>query len=586
MICRKLWQAPFLLILASIVIAVTMMNAHCEPAPAADPVAELQEKLTKLLPADGPGTSMLVARDGKIIFSQSYGLADREKKVQATPETAFRIGSVTKQFTAAAILYLAEKGKLSLDDTLAKYYPAYPGGDKITLTQLLHHTSGLSNYTGRPDFMWRVVKPTTPAELLDWCHADAPEFPPGEQFSYCNTGYFLLGNIIEKASGQTRKDFLQEHFFTPLGMDHTGIYNNATPPALAAKGYTYDKTAAPESRFKAATDWDMSWAGGAGDIFSTTADLLRWTEALHSGRIISPESLKTMTTQFTVPKKETLIMRYGMGLYHEAIAGIPTIGHNGGLHGFLSSLKYFPESKLVIVVLSNAHEHVPNTSPSEITLVGTRTILAKEIAARAPKVDTSIDPKVYPDYMGRYDYPSGILTVTVENGHLYAHHTGEARFEIVPSAPDFFFYPTGGSTLLFQREKPGGSVTGIVHTYNEIKFTAARLPDNAYTEPTTEALEAMTGQYKYGPLAVLTVTRVDKQLYAQLTGQPKYPIFPKSPTEFIWKAAPAQVDFIPDKTGVITQAVHHQNGVTFTAPRLPAPSKTNAALEEKKPSEK
>ena len=262
-------------------------------------MAALEATLAKLLPADGPGEAVLVARDGKILFSHAYGLADREKQMPATPETRFRIGSVTKQFTAAAILHLVQEGKLSIEDTLAKYFPSYPGGDKITLRQLLNHTSGLHNYTAHPDFLTRVIHPIAPADLVAWFQNDPSDFPPGEQFRYCNTGYVLLGQIVEKVSGLSLGDYLQKQFFGPLGMHDTGVWQNATPPGNAAKGYSL----AAGTQLQPALEWDMSWAGGAGELYSTTGDLWRWTEALQEGKVLSPEGLRAMTTEFTVPKK-------------------------------------------------------------------------------------------------------------------------------------------------------------------------------------------------------------------------------------------------------------------------------------------
>ncbi len=514
---------------------------------------------------DGPGEVVLVAREGKLLFCHGYGLADRENKIPVTPETRFRIGSVTKQFTAAAILHLAQEGKLSIEDALSKYFPGYPGGDKITLRHLLTHTSGLHNYTAHPDFLARVVAPIAPGDLVAWFRDDPPDFPPGEQFSYSNTNYVLLGQIVEKVSGLAYGDYLRKQFFDPLGLHDIGVWQNAAPPDHAAKGYAW-----LGGRLQPALDWDMSWAGGAGELYSTAGDLWRWTEALHGGRVLSRESLRTMTTEVTVAKPETLTLRYGMGLYQAEIGWLPALGHNGGLQGYLSAVMFFPEQKVTVVVLGNAMPAPPGTAPDEMISVAARAFLGPEMAAHAPQVDPAIDPKTYADYVGRYDYKSGIQEVTVENGHLFAQLTGQNRFEIFPSGPDAFFFKIVSASMVFQRDA-AGKVVAVRHRQGDIEFVAPRLSENDIALVPDAVLDGIVGRYQYGPLTVLTVTRRGHQLYARLTGQPEAPIFAKSDHEFFWKIVPARVEFVRGPDGKVTNAIHHQNGITFSAPKLPAP---------------
>ncbi len=540
-----------------------LSSSQAEDAP---DVAGLESTLAGRLPPDGPAVVVLVARDGKILFDHGYGAADREKQIPATPETRFRIGSVTKQFTAAAILRLAQDGRLSIDDTLAKYFPGYPGGDKITLRHLLTHTSGLHDFTQHPDFFARVTKPIAPADLVAWFQDDPPDFPPGEQFSYCNTGYVLLGQIVEKVSGLSRGDYLQKQFFGPLGMHDTGVWHNATPPGHAAKGYSLVRKASGK-QLAPALDWDMSWAGGAGDLYSTAGDLWRWTEALQGGRVLAPGGLRDMETEISVPNKETLTLRYGMGLYHSDIGGLPVIGHNGGLQGFLSEVMWFPDQKMTVVALTAAMPEPPASAPSVLVPIAARAFLGPEMAAHAPKIDPTVNPKTYSDYVGHYDYKSAIADVTVENGHIFAQLTGQDRFEIFPSGPDAFFFKVVEASMVFQRDK-NGVVTSVIHTQNGGSFVAPKLSEKEAPAVSVQAMDAIAGQYQYGPMAVLTVTRRGNQLFARLTGQSEFPIFPKSDHEFIWRVVPASVEFVRGADGKVTSAIHHQNGITFTAPKL------------------
>lgn len=523
--------------------------------------AALESSLTRRLPADGPGVVVLVARDGKLLFSHGYGLADRDMHIPATPETRFRIASVTKQFTAAAILHLAGEGRLSIDDLLAKYFPRYPGGDKITLRHLLTHTSGLHNYTSHPDFFARVTQPIAPADLVAWFQDDPPDFAPGEQFSYCNTGYVLLGQIVEKVSGLALGDYLQKQFFGPLGLHDTGLWHNATPPDHAAKGYSF-----LGKQLEPAIDWDMSWTGSAGGLYSTVGDLWRWTEALQGGRVLSPEGLREMITEITVPKKETLLFPYGMGLYHSEIGGLPIVGHDGGFNGFLSKVMWFPEQKMTIAVLGNAMPSPPGQTPADLLPLAARAFLGPEMEARAPKIDPTIHPGSYVDYAGSYDYGDAIQEISVEDGHLFAQLTGQDRYEIFPSGRDAFFFKIVEASLRFQRNA-SGKVMAVTHTQNGETFTTPLMLEKIALLP-NETLDAIAGQYQYGPAVVMTVTRRGNQLYAQLTGQAEAPIFPKSDREFFWKIVPARVDFVSGKDGKIIRAIHHQNGTTFSAPKL------------------
>ena len=270
--------------------------------------AEATRFLSERAKADSSGVAVLVARDGKIVFQDGFGLADIGNKTPITPDTKFRIGSVTKQFTAAAILRLAEQGKLSLDDKLSKHFPDFSHRPDVTIRHLLTHTSGLHSYTDKPEFITRVTKPIEPAKLIDWFRGDSTDFSPGAGFHYNNSAYFLLGELVAKISGKPYGDFLRETFFQPLEMKSSGVYVNSSPPPGAATGYSLT-----EGKLKPALDWDMSWAGGAGALYSTVGDLFRWNEALYGGRVLNAESLKAAITPVELPKNVDG-MKYGYGL--------------------------------------------------------------------------------------------------------------------------------------------------------------------------------------------------------------------------------------------------------------------------------
>ncbi len=508
-----------------------------------------------------PGMTVLVARDGQKLFEAGYGFADIEKKTLITPETKFRIGSITKQFTAAAILKLAEQGKLKISDPVAKYFPETPNSLTITLRHLLTHTSGLHSYTERPDFYVGVSQPIVPSVLIASLQADAPDFAPGARFEYCNTNYYLLGEIVAKVSGQSLADYLRTTFFGPLGMKDTGIYLNATPPPDMARGY-----AVADGRITLATDWDMSWAGGAGALYSTVDDLWRWTEALHGGRVLNADSLKAMTTPNPLPPG-TDGLNYGFGLVISDVEHLPAIWHNGGLDGWSANLIWLPKQKVTVVALANAMPAAPGLEPGAITDELTKHFLADDIAKLPrPVEDKTIDPKTYAAYVGRYDYQSAILTVSVADNHLYAQLTGQEKYEIFPEAKDEFFWKITEATVRFLRNEKG-EVVAVQHSQGGNTFHAPRLgPDSV--KLTAAQLDAYVGQYKYSQQAVLTVTRDDQQLFAQLSGQPSFPIFPTTEDTFEWRWVKASVHFVRDADGKVDKALHTQDNRTLTAPKI------------------
>jgi CubicO group peptidase (beta-lactamase class C family) len=517
--------------------------------------------LGKLTADELPGMAVLVAREGKIVFQAGFGFTDLAHKTPVTTETKFRIGSVTKQFTAAAILRLAEEGKLALTDPLEKFLPAFPRGSEITLQHLLTHTSGIHSYTNKPEFLGRVTRSIAPAELIAWFRDDPPDFAPGAGFLYNNSGYFLLGHIVAQVSGKPFDAFLRSTFFEPLGMKETGIYVNGAPPPGIALGYgVADDKATP------ALDWDMSWAGGAGALYSTVGDLFRWSEALFGGKVLKPESFKLMTTPVKLPPGVDG-MNYGYGLIMASLNRLPSIGHGGGLHGWSSDLTRFPEQRCTVVVLANAQPPVPGRAPGAVTRTIAAKFLEADIAQLPPlQEDRTVDRARYPDFAGRYSYPAAVMTITNEGERLFAQLTGQPRLEIFPSGPDAFFAKVVDAQIVFQRNEQR-EVIALEHTQGGRTFKAPRMvaPE---VKLTAAELDAILGQYHYAPNVVLTVTRDGESVFAQLTGQPKFPIFARSATEYEWRVVPASVRFVPDADGKVTKAIHTQNGTKLEAPKI------------------
>ena len=288
--------------------------------------AQDAQRMDDVVRAHAAGTrfmgAVLVAKDGKILFDRAYGLANVEWQVPNTPETRFRIGSITKQFTAAAVLWLEERGRLSIDDPIAKYIPDVPAAwQPITLRHLLNHTSGIPAFTSWPDY--EILK-RSPLELekgLKRLREQPLEFAPGEKYSYSNSGYLLLGHIIEKVTGQNYGDFVHGQILVPLGLADTDADSNTAIITRRASGYVL-----ANGRLQNAPYINMEVPHAAGSLYSTTHDLLHWTEALMGGRLISTASLTKMTT----PGKGD----YGLGLVVRTVSDRKVIEHGGGIEGF------------------------------------------------------------------------------------------------------------------------------------------------------------------------------------------------------------------------------------------------------------
>ena len=388
-----------------------------------DAAAVVPELLEEIAPDDAPGIAVLVVRDGKVLFSKGFGIADLSHNVPITTTTKFRIGSVTKQFTAAAILKLQEEGRLNVSDKLSKFIPDYPRGDEVTVHHLLTHTSGIKSFTSKPDFMATATSPATVDQMITSFKNDPFDFNPGEKFSYNNSGYFLLGHIIEKASGKSYGDYLRDTFFEPLGMHDTGVHSSTAVLEHEATGYNYQggKTAK-------ALDWDMSRAGAAGNLYSTVEDLMRWNEGIFGGKVLSEESLKAAFTPVKLSSGEEPMMSYGYGWMMGERRGLKTISHGGGLDGWLSMLTRFVDEDLTIVVFHNAMPPVPELLPSEVADLMADAFLWQKMKPRPRyEEDKTVDPTTFAAYVGRYDYMGAVMDVAVEGTQLTVQLTGQPR---------------------------------------------------------------------------------------------------------------------------------------------------------------
>ena len=515
-----------------------------------------------LLPEPSPGVVVLVAQDGEIVHEAGFGFASLAHDVPATAQTKFRIGSVTKQFTAAAILKLQEEGQLSVDDTLDKYFPDFPKGERVTLHHLLTHTSGIRSYTDKPEFLSRVRSPIDADTLIASFRDDPYDFEPGTAWKYNNSGYFLLGRIIEKVSGNRYGEYLSETFFDRLNMSNTGVHEGSEVLKNEATGYAWER-----DKLVKALDWNMTHAGGAGALYSTTRDLYHWNEALFGGKVLSQMALEMAVQVAEVSKSGG--MPYGYGWVISEQRGLKTIGHGGGLHGFVSHLVRYPDYDLTIVALVNASEPPPGLNPGRISSNIAQFILWDEMdPVSAHSIDTSVTEEDLVALVGNYDYGGAVLTVTREANRLFAQMTGQPKYEIFPSSKTEFFWKVVDAQVTFEFDD-NNKVTRVLHRQNGAKIKAPRMKARKAVHIDPKLLDDYVGKYDYGGrVAVLTVVREGDRLFAQMTGQPKFEIFPKSDDEFFWKVVNAEVKFVKDDDGRVIKAVHQQGGRTIEAPKF------------------
>jgi CubicO group peptidase (beta-lactamase class C family) len=328
--------------LATLLAACTSTAAQTDIAAKVEAIVTPPIKESRLA-----GASIAIVKGGQTLLTKGYGFADLELEVPTPPKATYEIGSVTKQFTAAAILLLAEQRKLSLDDALTKFLPDYPTrGNRVNLRHLLNHTSGIKGYTEMPEFR-EFQRLHRPQQDLVTLFGGAPfEYPPGAEQTYNNSAFFLLGLIIERVSGTSYASFVKTNLFDKVGMPDSYYCSERTVRKNHAHGYdTEDGTLVLKGYL------DHLWPYSAGSLCSNTTDLVAWTRALHGGQVLSPASYREMTTPGVL--NDGTKIRYGLGIGLADIDGRRAIAHGGGISGFLSDVVYYPNDDLVVVVLLN-----------------------------------------------------------------------------------------------------------------------------------------------------------------------------------------------------------------------------------------
>jgi CubicO group peptidase (beta-lactamase class C family) len=404
------------------------------------------EYMNALVNVKGFGGAVLIARDGKAIVSRGYGLADVELNVPNTAQTKFRIGSLTKQFTAAAVMILQERGKLNVRDGVCKYLTDCPAAwQGITIHQLLTHTSGIPNITALPDWEEKKTIPVTISQSVARFRDLPLEFKPGEQFKYSNSNYILLGLIVEKSSGTSYENFMKETVFTPLKMADTGLDSSARILKNRAAGYSREGETTVNAAY---VNMNIPYAAGA--LYSTVEDLLRWDQALYTETLLSRKSLDAMFT----PEKSGYAYGWGVGTRNDR----RFIAHTGGIEGFSAHISRFPDERATVIVLLNNDEAPSSAVANDLAAI----LFGEKYEVPKARQEISVDPKIYDAYAGQYQIAPGFaVTVTREGNKLMVQATGQPSAELFPESETKFFLRIVDAQISFTKDA-GNQVTGLI----------------------------------------------------------------------------------------------------------------------------
>ena len=549
---------------------------------AQDHAAKIQEVLALAHKYRQFNGSALVAENGKVVYKGAFGQANMEWNIPNTPDTKFRLGSITKQFTATVILQLVEQGKIKLDAKLSDYLPDYrkDTGDKVTIHHLLTHTSGIPSYTSQPGFFQNVSRnPYTVDDFVKKYASGDLEFEPGSKYTYNNSGYFLLGAIIERVTGKTYEQVLKQNIFDPLGMKNTGYDHHATILSKRASGY--NKT--PDG-YSNAFYLDMSIPYAAGSLYSTVEDLYLWDQALYTDKLLSAQSKALMYKPF--------LENYAYGWvvtnasFKQNDQPVPVISHNGGINGFTTTIVRFPKEKNLIVMLDNTgSEYLDRLSdsiakilynhpyePPKISLVS---VLGKTIADKGIEAGIAQYRDLKAKQAVTYDFAEPELN---RLGYQLLQN-GKAREAIEIFKLNVEAYPQGFNTY--------DSLADAYMTINErelaIQNYKKSLELNANNTNATEALKRLekapvvvdartfdsyVGEYEIAPGFVMRVFREGDKFMTQATGQSKFEIFPESETTFSPRAFAAKLTFVKDADGKVNGVRLEQGGRLMLAKRI------------------
>jgi CubicO group peptidase (beta-lactamase class C family) len=408
---------------------------------------KIDELLTAYAGQNKLNGSVLVAQKGKIIYEKGFGYRNAETKTPNDVNSIFQIGSITKQITAAVIMQLQQEGKLSVQDKLSKYFSGFINGDKITIENLLTHTSGIHNYTddtvlvGSSD----VTKHYSRDEMIKIFQGYSPDFEPGAKWNYSNSAYSILGYIIEKVEKKPYEKVVRERIFQPLGMKNSGFdFTNLSGPKKAKGYFSLAEKPLP------APIVDSTIAYSAGAIYSTVEDLYKWERAITANKILKPESWKAVFT----PYKN----KYGYGWGIDSMYGRLITAHSGGIHGFSSYILRFPQDQAAVIVFDNSGSN----ALGKISMTIAAILFNEKYEIPVVKKEIDVEPSILKQYVGEYELvPNFVITISLAENGLKLQATGQPAFDLYAEKENVFFLKVVEAKVEFVKDA-NGNVTELI----------------------------------------------------------------------------------------------------------------------------
>ncbi len=514
--------------------------------------------LSEQFKTDEPGATVLVARNGKLIYKKAFGMANLELDKPMQLDNVFWIASIGKEFTAVAILQLMEQGKLNLQDEITKFIPDYPTqGNKITIEHLLTHTSGIHNFSGMKDPEKKLAFDCTPIEVIDFFKNLPMRFAPGTKWEYSNSGYFLLGYIIEIITGKPYSEYLEENIFKPIGMTNSLFASNKRIIKNRVGAYSLG-----DNGFENSRPLNMTHVYSAGAIQSTVEDFFKWHQAVHSYKLVKKENLDKAFTRYKLMDGKEADYGYGrrLGYVYES----PTIWHGGGIEGFGTTEMYLPKEDVFVVVFSNCDCNYPREITSRLAaLASGKPYEYKEIP---------VANVILQGYEGVYENQIGLQRIiSVSENKLLSQLGRGPKSNIKAYQKDRFFFDDAMVTIEFSRNKKGeiDKLTSKKLYGNEVwNKTNKPLPNENGIKVNEKILATYVGEYEIPSIMTFSVTKEQDKLFLQGEGQEKVELFAETETKFFLKVNDAQLEFVKDDSGKVTNAILNQGGREAEAKKI------------------
>nr|WP_315485008.1 serine hydrolase [uncultured Undibacterium sp.] len=513
--------------------------------------------------ANQPGATVIVVKDGKTLLRKAYGIANIASKEALQADHVMRLGSITKQFTSVAILQLVEEGKIALNDPVTKFFPDYPiSGKGITVEHLLTHTSGIPSYTGKPNFVAGAGKDISVQEMVDSFKNDALEFEPGTAYKYNNSGYFLLGAIIEKVSGEPYAKFVEKRLFTPLGMTNTAYEGYERSKQVRAAGYS-QRT----GEFEPSMKISMTQPYAAGSLTSTVDDLAKWDAAVSAGKLLKAEHWKRAFTSYKLKNGQDTNYGYGWGIGQFESQAM--ISHGGGIPGFSTFALSLPKDKVYVAVLTNADGGL-----AQPEMVAMR-LAASAIGKPIPEFKAvTVDGKTLDQYVGVYRIDENNRRIVMREGDkLVMTRTNGPRTVMQAYSQNGFFKDNNSLLRVeFNKNAKGEVSDAVVYqqgtSVSHPKLNEA-LPEAAKAfAMTPEQFDVFVGDYELRPNFVLHVRREGNKFITQATGQGPINVVAVSADTLSAPDLGAQLKFEKAADGKITQLILTQGWQNMPAKKI------------------